>query len=172
MPNCGKPYDPFTRCYYSLQCGHERDCAHCPDYGSDNDLYANATDVLIAYVMASYREKIWTMLDPVFRDDADKSVIIVRALYGLKSAGASFRAYLAQFMKELGYASCDDEPDLWMKPKYRPEDNLECNTYILCHVDDIFTSIITQACIEQTEQLCAIETQLSWESQHVSRHKA
>ena len=45
--------------------------------------------------MAPNHEKIWTVLGPEFGDNAGKSAVIVRALYGLKSAVASFLAYLA-----------------------------------------------------------------------------
>ena len=44
------------------------------------------------------------MLGPEFEDDASKSAMIFRVLYSLKSAGASFRAHLAQCMQVLGYA--------------------------------------------------------------------
>ena len=60
-----------------------------------HDLEVKAADVLSAYVMAPYCEKIWTVLGPKFGDDAGKSAIIFKALYGLKSAGALFRAHLA-----------------------------------------------------------------------------
>ena len=40
--------------------------------------------------MESIRAGVW--------DDVGKSALIVRAFYGLKSAGASFRAHLAQSM--------------------------------------------------------------------------
>ena len=63
-----------------------------------HDLEVKAADVLNAYVMAPNHEKIWSVLGPEFGDDACKSAVIVRALYGLKSAGVSFRAYLAQYM--------------------------------------------------------------------------
>ena len=51
--------------------------------------------------MAPNRGKIWKVLGPEFEDDAGKCAIIVRALYGLKSADASFRAHLAQCIWEL-----------------------------------------------------------------------
>ena len=57
-----------------------------------------AADVLNTFVMAPYREKLCTVLCPEFADSAGKSTIIVSALYGLKSAGALFRAYLAKHM--------------------------------------------------------------------------
>ncbi len=43
---------------------------------------------------------------PEFGPDTGKSAIIVRALYGLKSAGAAFHAHLADCMRHLGYKSC------------------------------------------------------------------
>ena len=58
-------------------------------------------------MMVPNRDKIWTVLSPEFGDNADKSAIIVRVLYGLKSTGDSFRAHLVKCMQELGYKSCD-----------------------------------------------------------------
>ena len=63
-----------------------------------HDLEVRAADLLNAYVMAPNHDKIWTVLGPELGDNAGKSAIIVRVLYGLKSAGALFRAYLAQCM--------------------------------------------------------------------------
>ena len=68
-----------------------------------HDLEIKASDVLNAYVMAPSHEKIWTVFSVEFGDNASKSAIIIRALYKLKSAGASFRAHLAQCMQELWY---------------------------------------------------------------------
>ena len=64
------------------------------------------------------------VLGPEFGINADKFVIIVRAKYSLKSTGASFRAHLAQCKQALGYKSCDADPDLWMKPEFKPYDKL------------------------------------------------
>ena len=62
-----------------------------------NDLNVKVGDVLNAYITAPITEKVWTVLGPEFGTDAGKSAIIVRALYGLKSAGAAFRAHLASY---------------------------------------------------------------------------
>ena len=90
-----------------------------------HDLEVKAADVLNAYVMAANNDKTLTVLCPEFGDNAGKSATIVRALYGLKCTGASFRAHLAECMGKLGYQSCDADPNLWMKAEYRPEDKLE-----------------------------------------------
>ncbi len=102
-----------------------------------NDLQVKAGDVLNAYITAPCKEKVWTVLGPEFGPDAGKNAIIVRALYGLKSAGAAFRAHLASFMCQMGYTSCKADPDLWYKAETRPDDNYHYYAYILCYVDDI-----------------------------------
>jgi hypothetical protein len=50
-----------------------------------------------------HAEKIYTVLGLEFGADAGKMAIIVHALYGLKSAGASFQRHLADCMQTLGY---------------------------------------------------------------------
>ena len=55
-----------------------------------NDLEVKASDVQNAYLTAPCDEKVWTKLGPEFGTDQGKSALIVRALYGLRSAGASF----------------------------------------------------------------------------------
>jgi hypothetical protein len=106
-------------------------------YAALNDLQVKVGDVLNAYITAPITEKVWTVLGPEFGQDAGKKAIIVRALYGLKSAGAAFRAHLASFMRTMGYKSCKADPDLWLKEETRPNDNLRYYSYILCYVDDI-----------------------------------
>ena len=93
-----------------------------PTKGGLYDLEVKAADVLNGYVAVPIREKIWTVLDPEFGDNAGKSAIIVGATYGLKSKGAFFQSHLAQFMQKLEYKSCDADPDLLMKADYRQED--------------------------------------------------
>ena len=68
--------------------------------------------------------------------DAGKKALIVRSLYGLKSAGAAFRNHLAECMHQLGYVQCKADHDLWMKPMVRPDDGLKYYAYILLYVDD------------------------------------
>ena len=65
-----------------------------------------------------------------------KTAIIVRALYGLASSGASFRNHLADCMCHLGYKSCLADPELWHKPEVREEGELKYYSYVLLYVDD------------------------------------
>ncbi len=88
-----------------------------------NDLNVKVGDVLNAYITAPITAKVWTVLGPEFGNNAGKNAIIVRALYGLKSAGAAFQAHLASFMRQMGYTSCKADPDLWYKAETRPADS-------------------------------------------------
>jgi hypothetical protein len=76
-----------------------------------NDLNVKVGDVLNAYITAPITKKVWTVLEPEFGIEAGNSAIIVHTLYGLKSDGAAFHAYLASFMRQMGYTSCKADPD-------------------------------------------------------------
>ena len=101
-----------------------------------NDLEVKSADIKNAYLTAPVKEKIWTILGPEFGEDAGKRAVIVRALYGLKSAGAAFRNHLADCMRTLGYLPCKADPDLWLKAELRPSDNHKYYSYMLLYVDD------------------------------------
>jgi hypothetical protein len=101
-----------------------------------NDLKVMTSDVQNAFLTAPCEEKIWTTLGLEFGKDHGKKAVIVRALYGLKSAGASFRRHLADCMRHMGYTSCKADADLWFKPMIRPEDGEKYYAYILLYVDD------------------------------------
>ena len=59
-----------------------------------NNLKVLLYNIQNAYLTAECREKIWTIAGPEFGSNAGKPMIVVRALYGLKSSGAAFRAFL------------------------------------------------------------------------------
>ena len=59
-----------------------------------NGLQVKAADIMNEYVTAPITEMIWTVLGPVFGAGAGNKAVIVRALYGLKSSGATFRNHL------------------------------------------------------------------------------
>ena len=62
--------------------------------------------------------------------------VIVRALYGLKIAGALFQNHLADCIKQMGYKPCLSDLDLWMIPNTRNSD-IDYYEYILIYVDDV-----------------------------------
>jgi hypothetical protein len=102
-----------------------------------NDLEVKTADIENAYLTAPIDEKIWCTLGPEFGEDAGKRAIIVRALYGLKSAGASFCNHLADCMHHLGRDSCMADHDVWFKPEVRKDDGHQFYAYSLLYVDDI-----------------------------------
>ena len=102
-----------------------------------NDLEVKTADIENAYLTAPVGEKIWCRLGREFGQDAGKCAIIVRALYGLKSAGVSFRNHLADCMRHLGWESCKADHDLWYKPEIRTGDGYKYYAYCLLYVDNI-----------------------------------
>jgi hypothetical protein len=102
-----------------------------------NDLDVKMADIENYYLTAPITEKVWNVFGPEFGDDAGKRALIVRALYGLKSAGAAFRNHLAECMNHLGCNPCRPDRDLLMKAETRPDDGVLYWAYILIYVDDI-----------------------------------
>jgi hypothetical protein len=80
-----------------------------------NDLDVKMADIENAYLTAPITERFWTVLVPEFGYDSGKRALIVRALYGLKSAGAALRNHLDECVKHLGLNHCRADRDLWIK---------------------------------------------------------
>ena len=68
--------------------------------------------------------------------EAGKKAFVVRALYGLKSAGASFRNHLADCMQHMGFVPCLADQDLWMLATEKA-DSTKYWAYVLLYVDDV-----------------------------------
>ena len=101
-----------------------------------NDLKVLACDIQNAYLTAKCREKIWTRAGPEFGSDQGKIMLVVRALYGLKSRGAAFRALLAETLYDLGYRPTKADPDVHIRPAVKPN-GFKYYEYVLCYVDDV-----------------------------------
>jgi hypothetical protein len=132
--------------------GHTTDTPHAMTYASVlsmesvrvaltlaalNDVDVKMADIENAYLTAPITEKVWTVLGQEFGDDAGRCALIVRYLYGLKSAGADFRNHLDECMKHLVWNPWRADGDLWMKAETRPDDGVLYWSYILIYVDDI-----------------------------------
>jgi hypothetical protein len=117
-----------------------------------NDLDVLMFDVGNAYLNASTTEKLYTIAGKEFGPDHEgKKMIISRALYGLKSSGAAYRAHFANSLIEMGFKSCMADPDVWMRPAKKP-DGFEYYEYVLTYVDDcLVISHDTKSIIEQLE---------------------
>jgi len=103
-----------------------------------NDLDIFSADIGNAYLNAPCREKIWTITGKEFGSDEGSIMIIVRALYGLKTSGAAWRNTFAQKLLEMGYTSTKANPDVWIRPAIRP-DGHRYYEMLLIYVDDILS---------------------------------
>ncbi len=79
-----------------------------------NALEVMAADIMNAHITAPNKEKIWMLIGPEFGKDKCHKDLVVRALYGLKSAGVAFRSHLVDCIRQLEYESNKADPDLWM----------------------------------------------------------
>jgi hypothetical protein len=101
-----------------------------------NDLSVLVADVGNAYLNAPCREKIWFTAGKEFGSRAGTKIVLVRALYGLKTSGAAWRAHISGNMRELGFEPSDADPDVWMRAATKL-DGFKYYEYVLIYVDDI-----------------------------------
>jgi hypothetical protein len=101
-----------------------------------NGLEVLAADIQNAYLNAGTKERVYTMAGPEFGANVGRPVLIVRALYGLKSSGARWRDHISGTLRSGGFKSCYADPDIWMRPNCKP-DGTKYWEYVLCYVDDI-----------------------------------
>jgi len=96
------------------------------------------TDIGNAYLTAPTTEKCYVIAGDEFGPELKGRVLkIVRALYGLKSAGASFHAHLASILRNiLRFQPCEADPDVWLRAAVKP-DGSRYYEYALCYVDDV-----------------------------------
>jgi hypothetical protein len=63
-------------------------------------------------------------------------MIIKKALYGLKSSCAAFRAHLTETLDAMGYKHSYADPDIWLGAVVKP-DSFKYYKYIPCYVDNV-----------------------------------
>ena len=116
-----------------------------------NDLQIYTCDIQNAFLTAPCRERLYTIAGPEVGSDEGKIMIIVRALYGLKSAGATFRAFLGEHLYSLGFRSSQADPDVWLRTACKPcgEKYYE---YVLCYVDDLLAISVSPDVIMKSIQ--------------------
>jgi hypothetical protein len=96
-----------------------------------NNLDVLAGDMTNAYLNALCREKIWFEGGVETGEDRGKVLIKARALYGLKSSGAAWRADLAATLRDMNFTSSQADPDVWIWSAATHYD------MVLVYVDDI-----------------------------------
>jgi Reverse transcriptase (RNA-dependent DNA polymerase) len=102
-----------------------------------NGLDLLAADLKGAYLNAPCRERVCFKAGKELGEDEGKWVVITRAIYGLKSSGAAWRAMFAEALStKLGFTPCPADPDVWLREAVKPNGE-EYYEYILVYVDDI-----------------------------------
>ena len=101
-----------------------------------NELDVLGADVQNAFLTAPNKEKCWIVAGPKFGPEEGKAFLVVKALYGLKSASFSFRSYMAEKLTDMGFQSTAADPDVWLRTAAKG-DGEEYYKYILMYVDDI-----------------------------------
>ena len=101
-----------------------------------NGLDVMACDVGNAYLHAPCREKVWFKGGIETGEDMGKVLVITRALYGLKSSGASWRSTLTGTLIDLGFQETYADPDVWRRSATRAN-GIHYYELLLVYVDDI-----------------------------------
>jgi hypothetical protein len=89
------------------------------------------TDIGNAYLETFTQEKVYIIAGPEFGDRVGHTLIILKALYGLKSSGKRWHERLSDVLLDMGFERSKAEPDIWMREK----DGLY--EYIGVYVDDL-----------------------------------
>ena len=105
-----------------------------------NGLKVLGADVQNAFLTAPNKEKCWMIAGPEFGPDEGKTLLVVKALYGLKSASFSFRSYMAEKLSELGFQSSLADPDVWLRAATKG-DGEQYYEYVLMYVEDDILAI-------------------------------
>jgi hypothetical protein len=103
-----------------------------------NDLDVLACDIQNAYLCADCAERIWTRAGKEFGSEAGQPMLVIKALYGLRSSGAAFRALLAETLVEMGYKPSYADADVWLRPAVKAN-GFEYYELVLTYVDDILS---------------------------------
>jgi Reverse transcriptase (RNA-dependent DNA polymerase) len=101
-----------------------------------NDLEVIACDVGNASLNTPCREKVWFVAGPEFGSRPGTVIKVVRALYGLKSSGASWRAMFNSTVLEMGFEATIADADVYRRANAKP-DGFKYHEYLLVYVDDV-----------------------------------
>jgi hypothetical protein len=102
-----------------------------------HDLELTSADISNAYLHAPCKEKIWFQAGAECGEHRGKVMIVTRALYGLKSAGASWRSMLSTYIvNEMGFVSTRVDPDVYRRKSVKPNGE-PYYELLLVYVDDI-----------------------------------
>ena len=117
-----------------------------------NGLKVLTADIGNAYLYATTKEQVYTILAPEYGDLGSKVLIFVKSLYGLKTSGARFHEHLSATLRKLGFYPTKADADLWMR---------NCNDhyeYIARYVDDILVfSVVPQGILDTMSKIYTLQ---------------
>ena len=96
-----------------------------------NNLQLWGTDIGNAYLEAKTQEKVHIIGGPEFGKRQGHTLVINKALYGLRSSGLRWHEKLALILKKMEFFPCRVEPDIWIREKNNQYE------YIAVYVDDL-----------------------------------
>ena len=96
-----------------------------------NGLDTWSTDIGSAYLEAETKEKVCIIAGPEFGELMGHLLIIIKALYGLRSSGLCWHELFASVLKDMNFFPCRADPDVWMRKRI---DHYE---YVGTYVDDL-----------------------------------
>ena len=117
-----------------------------------NGLDIMSCDIGNAYLNAACREKIWFVAGPECGAEiCGTPCKLVRALYGLKSSGAAWRALFSAFItNSLDFQPTKIDADVYMRKNHR-NGGSPYYEYLLVYVDDVL--VISHAPVDVMEQI-------------------
>ncbi len=96
-----------------------------------NDLDVWTTNIGNAYLEAEMQEKVYIIAGPEFGELEGHTLIIFKALYGLRTSGLRWHECFADCLRDMGFTPSKAEPDIWMRW------NGNIYEYIGVYVDDV-----------------------------------
>jgi Reverse transcriptase (RNA-dependent DNA polymerase) len=103
-----------------------------------NQLEVLVADVQNAYLNEPTSEKCYTISGPEFVPEIEgRPVLIVCALYGLRSSGARWRDHSSDTIRSMGFSSCLADADVYLRPATKPSGE-QYYKYIVVYVNDVF----------------------------------
>lgn len=97
-----------------------------------NGLKLWGADIGNAYLEALTKELIYILAGAEFGELEGHILVVMKALYGLRSSGARWHDRLFDILKEIGFAPSKADPDVWMR---KGDGNFY--EYIAVYVDDL-----------------------------------
>ena len=86
-------------------------------YAALNGLEICGADIQNAYLQAPSSEKHYIICGEEFgSENVGKKTVIIRSLFGGKSAGADYWRHVRKAMNEMGFTSCQADADVWLRP--------------------------------------------------------